>query len=333
MSARFLGSALLAGLPCTIGSGIAGDVGADAPLLTRDHHPIVVLYGVPPPERAVPLPGGQRELRLTLDIANHSIEEREGEEAILLDGETYRTTLSLRAGLGRGWEIGLDVPYMHMREAVFDGRIDDWHDLLGIRTPNRDDFDVERLVFRYANGDGEPLVVSEASEGPGDLRVSLARTWANAASGRAALRAGLQLPSGDASRLHGLGTAIASLDVAMTQRFSVLGRAAWAYERIGLAVPAGGGLLSDRRRSSVGYANLGVGWPIAARLTVKLQLDAHRSGFRSALGPLGRDAFQVSVGGTWELSSATALDLAVQENVRRDSVPDVAVQIGLAHRF
>lgn len=317
---------------CTIGSGVAEESPRFAPLLARDHHPFIALYGIPPPERVEPLSTGRAELRLTLDVANHSIEERAADEAILLDGETYRTTLSVRFGLGDRWEVGLDLPYVHARQAVFDEEVDDWHDLLGITTPNRDDFDMERLSFRYVN-DAETLELSEATDGPGDIRIILAKAWGDGALRRAALRVGMQLPTGDAGRLSGIGTAGVSLDIATTRHFSLFGRSAGAYGRVGLAAIGDGGLLEGRRRPRVGYANLGLGWQIASPLTLKLQLDAHQGVFRSALGPLGRSAFQISTGGAWRLSRATVLEIALQENIRRDPVPDVAVQIGLGHRF
>ena len=46
-------------------------------------------------------------------LSNHFTMENEGEESLLLDGQTDALTLSLRYGLPQQWDVEVTVPWRH----------------------------------------------------------------------------------------------------------------------------------------------------------------------------------------------------------------------------
>ena len=117
----------------------AADPGAYAtPLRMVNLNPFHLLYGVPASAGARTMPAGSTELTVSADMASHLRADGSGAELVLLDGETYRQSLSLRHGLGGGWEFLLDIPAVSHSGGVFDGFIENWHDAFGLPQGDRD---------------------------------------------------------------------------------------------------------------------------------------------------------------------------------------------------
>ena len=97
------------------------------PLAIRNQSPIQILFFQFVPERAVPL--GHRQVRLRLDIAEtNTLAAGVGREGLQgrLDLEMTYANLQARIGLGKEWELGIDLPIIVTHGGFMDGRTWRW---------------------------------------------------------------------------------------------------------------------------------------------------------------------------------------------------------------
>jgi Protein of unknown function (DUF3187) len=323
----------LIGLSC--GSASAAEpAGPPAPLLARDLNPFIQVHGLPPLEAAEVTPAGHSQLQFTLDLANNAKLAEEGSESITLDGETYRLALWFRHGLSDRFEIGAEVPVVFHVSGVFDPFIEEWHALLGLPKGDRAEMQDNVLDFSYRDEGQEQVAIRSGRQGLGDVRLFAATTLYRAGDGarELGLRASLELPTGDSARLLGSGSTDLALSVNATERGWGSQRLTW-FGRLGLLASTDSEVLAARQRHAVIFGGLALNWRAWSRVDLKAQLDVHGPFYRSELPQLDSTSVQVTFGGTIHLGPATALDLALGENLFIDTIPDVLLNVTLSHRM
>jgi hypothetical protein len=263
-------------------------------------------------------------------LTSNSIAENGTDESIVLDGETYRTTLWLRYGLTERLEAGLIIPYVMQRRGVFDNFIEDWHDTFGLSNRKRTVFENRQLNFSY-NGDDASQQLSEPTEGLGDVRLTLGYPvyGDEQADRRIVLRAGLKLPSGDAARLTGSGGTDLALQLDATDAAALAGWNTALFWSAGVLRLGSGEVLEAIRRDYVVLGTVALARPLTERVALKLQLDGHSSFYDSGLAGLGSSAVQLTVGGQIDLSGSSSLDLGLVENLFTDTTPDLVFHFAL----
>jgi len=311
-------------------TGFAADL--YAPFPTYNQSPLVQIYGLPDPGSARLLAAGEREARVSVDVANHFFAEAHPAERLLLDGETHRLAVALRYGV-RGGEWGIELPYLRHSRGFLDHLIDRWHDVFGLPEGDRTEHPNDRLRYLYERNGTRLLDLAHSTAGIGDVRIHGA--WALSTGGYAtALRASLKLPTGDPDRLHGSGAA----DLALWLSAACSAPrcpGAWRWNgSFGVLVLGRGEVLPDQQRPAALFGSVGIGWRMGAPLVLKAELRSHGAFYRdSALEPLGRTAFQLVFGGTWLLSHTAALDVAISEDMRVSTSPDVSFLFSLRAGF
>lgn len=298
------------------------------PFLSSNQHPFIQIFSVPTPPAARLAGAGAWRATLQFDLTNNSIAQEEGAESIVLDGETYRSTLSLSYGLSDRLEAGLVIPFVMHRRGVFDNFIEDWHDVFGLSNHKRTSFPRDRLNYAYTSPDAaEQLVVP--AEGLGDIRLTLGwPIYKDAAGTRAlALHAGLKLPSGDAAKLLGSGGTDLALQVSATDAGLLAGWKSTLFWSAGVLRLGHGEVLEPLRRDTVAIVSIGLGRPVLERIALKLQLDGHTSFYDTKLAVLGANTVQVIVGGEIDLRGAGTFDVGLAENLFTDTTPDLVFHL------
>jgi hypothetical protein len=322
-------------LGATCGAASAGEAAVGpAPFATRDLDPFILVYGLPPPDAVELTPPGQVGVRAVLDVANSFRLANGAEESITLDGETWRLSLSARHGITAWLEAGLELPLLFLGGGVLDPVIAGWHELWGMGSHGRDEAPTGRLDYSYRDRGQELVAVRAPQRGIGDVRLFGAVTLFRPEDGarEVALRGSLELPTGDAARLLGSGSVDAALSVDVVER-SLGSHGIIGFGRMGVLASSDGDVLPDRQRHLVPFGGLGLSWRAWDRVDLKGQLDVHGSFYRSELTELGAGAIQVTGGATVALGRATTLDLAIGENVRKDTVPDLGIHVAVSHRW
>lgn len=308
-----------------------------APFATRNQNPLTQIFGLPTAESSKLLSPGETSVTLTLDLGNSYAISGSSREAVVLDGETTRTHLSLRYGLQKDFEIGLDLPYISHNGGFLDGFIENWHQFFNLPDGDRDQTPRDRLEYSYQRNGKNLVQVTEDSEGIGDLRLSVA--WQLVAEdgpgpGSAALRLGLKLPTGDSDRLFGSGSTDLSLAISGQRDTPVEQGTMAAFASLGLLLMSKGEVLKDQQKTLASFGSLGIGWSPNDWIGFKLQLDGHTALYKNSnLAGVGKDSGQLAMGGTLKLAERTTLDLAVVEDVVVDTAPDVVFHLSLRTVF
>jgi uncharacterized protein DUF3187 len=310
------------------------------PFYSQNQSPLVQIFGLPPAGNAIVVPPGRGEGVLALDVAsNFAKQSNAGSgETILLDGESYRTTLAFRYGLTKGVEAGIELPFVAYGGGFLDGFIVGWHSFFQLPQGGRKEAPHNRLLYAYSRNGEERLRIDDSSGGVGDLRLTGGVQLYN--DGRSnprtlALRASLKLPTGDSARLLGSGSTDFALWLTGSDDY---GFPAWGH-LTGFAAVGGmwlsdGDVLRGQQRNLAGFGTIGFGWSPAEVIAFKTQLSGHTPFYRgSELRELNYSALQLLIGGTIAFSGGTALDIGVSEDLAVNTSPDVAFHLSLSRRF
>ena len=328
---------LLAGgihaLPC------AAEPLAITPFYTFNQSPLVQIFGLPAAESAIVQPKGRTWSMLAADAASNFATDDSAREKILLDGESYRLTLALRYGVTDRLEIGLDLPWVGYGGGVFDSFVEGWHHTFGLPQGGRNEAPRNRLLFTYNRNGQERLRLDDSNFGLGDVRLTGGWQLYNdgGVNPRAvAVRASIKLPTGSSSKLHGSGSTDLALWLSGSYDYGLPGP--WGHLTLfgaagGMAM-TDGDVLKDQQQNAVGFGSIGFGWSPTDWIALKAELSGHSPFYRgSELRELNEPALQFLIGGTLGFTSQTSLDIAVSEDASVSTSPDVALHLGLSHRF
>ncbi len=118
------------------------------PFLVRDQNPLIRGVYLPVGRPATPAEQSARQ-DLTLTVSNTTNIDTNGDEELLVDGETTELRWSGDWPLGRGWQLQVSVPLVHYEGGHLDSTIDDWHRFLGLPRGDRPARPENELEFYY----------------------------------------------------------------------------------------------------------------------------------------------------------------------------------------
>jgi len=308
-------------------AGVAAAEPLTEPMRARNLSPLTAIFGVPAWDGGL-VNGPVGRLTLTGDIASHFRFATAANESLILDGETWRTSLLYERRVGRDWTVAAELPLIRQSGGVLDDVIDAWHSAFNLPDGRRNSRPEDDLQFYYDADPGIGFFRSKPGNGIGDGQLSAAR-----ALGRGddwLVKFTLKLPTGDTDLLAGSG----ETDVAV----SLLRRGAtsWRSHPVGWFWGAGLLYLSQPEQLTVqsndwvALGMVGVSWQPFTRLGFKLQLDAHSAFYDSALEELGQAAMQATIGGWWSIDRRRVLTVAVIEDLIVRAAPDISIQVGFS---
>lgn len=294
----------------------------------RNHNPFLQVFGLPTFETARLARSGQRDIRLTLDLANHADAEEWPNEKFRIDGESYYLTFSVRQRLAAWLELGVDVPLVAHSDGFMDHAIEFWHDALGVTNAKRGG-PADELAFLYER-DGELLFSMDSpASGLGDIQFTAAVPVATARDDKTAvsLRASIKIPTGDPDHMFGSG----AVDFALG--LYVADERTWRERNLDLSVFAGalvlgdGDILPALQRNSVPYGGAAAAWHVSDRFSIVAQLYGQGSCFRTDIEELGGNSLQLAVGADLRTRRGTRFRLAIVEDVAANATTDFALHL------
>ena len=308
------------------------------PFRIVSQRPIVQIFGLPADSSAIVTPTGRVAVSLTQDIASEYAVAQTKSEQIVLDGESYRWTLSARYGISNRFEAGLDIPYVLFGGGFLDGFIVDWHNTFSLPQGGRDSAPRNRINYSYSRDGVRKLNMTHAGSGIGDMvlngGMNLYETADSGTHDRLALRGAVKLPTGESSSLRGSGSTDFSLSLnGSMNNFTEWGSLGVFGSAGGMAMTRGD-VLPDLQNTLVGFGTLGLGWGPAQWISFKLQLNAHTAFYHgSSLDELSQHSLMLTGGGAVLLPGDYLLDIGVSEDVAVATAPDVSLHLGLSRQF
>ncbi len=271
-------------------------------------------------------------MRVGFEAASHFYAGSSDTEQLLLDGESHRTAVTVQYRAAT-MEWGIEVPYLSHSGGFLDRFIDRWHDFFGLPDSGRENIARGQLRYVYHRDGIDRLRLTQRTQGVGDVRL-LAAWPLTPPRTDAALRAALKLPTGNAQELHGSGAAdLAVWVVAGCAIAHCADKWRW-HAAVGTLVLGRGDVLPDQQRRLVAFGGLGGAWRARPPIVLKAELRAHTAFYKDTdLAPLGSTAMQLVLGGTWVLSGEIMVDVAVSEDIRVNTAPDVSFLISIGTRF
>jgi len=308
------------------------------PFRTVNQSPLVQIFGLPAESSAPTIPAGRLTVGLTQDIASDYTVSSSNSEQVILDGESYRWTLSARYGLGGRFEAGVEIPYILYGGGFLDGFIVDWHSAFGLPQGGRDNASRNRLSYRYSKDGVQKLNMDHAGSGIGDIVFSGGMKLFDAHDGAAhdslALRSSIKLPTGDSGSLRGSGSTDFTLSLCGSMNSFTEWGSLGLFGSVGGLVMSRGDVLADQQNNLAAFGTAGLGWGPAEWISFKLQLNGHTALFSdSSLDELSQNSLMLVVGGALKLPGDYLLDIGVSEDVAVATAPDVAFHLGLSKRF
>lgn len=289
------------------------------PFPIRNLNPLAAIFGLPA-WRAI---GPGTEVALTTELANHYRFSVRGSEALMLDGETWRTNLYVGHTFRERWRIGIDLPYFRQSGGVLDDLIDGWHSAFGLPDGGRNARPEGALDYLLADAAGPFFELRRSSGGSGDAQLSIARHVGGEHG--YTVQATAKLPTGEEALLAGSGSA--DWSVTLLRARTLLARTRpggwfWGVGLLGLGEPE---QIRYDTRSTALLGIVGGGWQLGRRFGLKAQLDVHTPLYDSRLEEIGQTAIQATLGAWLPLGERGVLDLAVVEDVHVSTAPDVVL--------
>lgn len=298
----------------------------------RSHNPFLQVFGLPPFQTATRVADGEFNYNLSLDIANHADSGQSSGESIVIDGESFFLTFSLRYGLTQWLEVGLDLPVVAHTEGLFDNAIERWHKILGISNTKRNG-PSNQLHILSDSPQTAPYELTSSTYGVGDIQLTAALPlWEAHEPNRRAitLRSGLKLPTGDEATLRGSGAVDVSLGLYASDMDTFADHNVSLTGFGGILFLGSSDVLQEIRKHTVGFGGVAATWQVTEKIDLTTQFYAQSPYYDSELSELGGNSVQVAIGGTFRIpKKRLALSLALVEDVFSDATTDVALHLAV----
>ncbi|MGK0441617.1 MAG: hypothetical protein ACJA0N_001418 [Pseudohongiellaceae bacterium] len=311
------------------GAEIAAASEIDEPFRSANRNPLVQIYGLPAAQSAYVTGAGNFNAALNLEASNNFAIENRGNEAIFMDGETYRAELNWRYGLSDRIELGLTVPFISHQNGGMDGFIEDWHDTFGLPDGDRIDYPKGQLRYQYQQGDEILLDMQQNGEGIGDVTLAAAIQLAESDSRRWALRVGVKFATGDEQRLRGSDANDQFVSLHLSDNSLAADYGVNFHLSAGSLWLGDGEILSELQEEQVWFGSSTLSWAYSDTVTLKTQIDMHSAFYDSQLKQIGDNSTQLMLGASIKVTPKLIVDLSVSEDIAVETAPDVVFQVGL----
>lgn len=295
----------------------------DVPFRTRNLSPLITIFGLPS-WRAT---ADSFEVSLTSELANHYRFSQRGTETLVLDGETWRNSLSISKPLGTDWSFTAEVPYYLQFGGILDNVVDAWHSVFNLPDGGRNNHAEGDLFFEMGNANGVFYEHSRRASALGDVQLGLWHRFGR--DGTFHIAGVLKLPTGDEDILAGSGSTDFALSLLRTRSAMLRRRSAGYFWGLGLFSLGKAERIEFTQKHDGYMAVVGGSLALNERLGLKVQIDTHRALYDSELEEIGEDAFQATVGGWWRFGEHGIMDFGVNEDLEVSTSPDVVIIMNL----
>lgn len=314
--------------------------GGEEPLVVgsfevRVQNPLFLIF---PRLGAAPIdlpPAGRGEVAWRSDYSSFfRIDEREGTDLALLDGEIWRNTFSARVGLGGDLALWVEVPILYGTGGFLDHLVEEYHEIFGFNQEGRDENPDDQFAFLLIHDRRLAFELPEHATDLGDVSVGI--DWRLRKEGRSGpavtLRAAVELASGDESRGFGSGEIDAGLGVTVHRSWTKyrltgslarqLQRTPEAFERAAV----------ETRHNWV--ADLVVERGFGKKLTLLAQWGYEQSPLYGAALPASDDSSgTLTLGGAWRPAPRWRIDLAFLEDIDGETTQDFTGHVAVRRSF
>ena len=214
---------------------------------------------------------------------------------------------------------------------TFDSLVEDWHKAFGLPQGKRAKREKDLLEFSYRENDDEIFNYQSRSDGIGDIRLTAGYRLTSSTNYRSALRFGIKVPTGDSDEFHGSGGTDLSVGIAGDWKTAFGQERLNAFYRAHVNYIGEPDLLTDRYEEFVFQLSTGLGYYVTPSVELRAQAVARTPNYDSKIETLGQNSFWLIFGANIRVAGNYLLSLAVAEDVKVRSAPDVSFQLSLRY--
>jgi hypothetical protein len=163
----------------------------------------------------------------------------------------------------------------------------------------------------------------------GDTQVQLGKQITTEDNSASSVWISIKLPTGDSTRLTGSGHTDIALWLATQQQGN---ETTWLHAQLGGLYMSDTDVLKSMHKSTAWFGNFGLNYAYNNSLQLKAQFDAHSALYNSQLDFLDT-AIQLTFGGSYDFDKNNSIDIAVSEDIKTGSSPDVTFNLSWAKKF
>lgn len=261
-----------------------------------------------------------------------AIEPDGGEGLYFADGELYRSSVSIRRGLGKGLQLSVMIPVLNFQGGFADSLIEGFHDDTGFEQAGRTGMPRDSYTVYVRDPEGNE-VFRNADPGPGlgDLALSLkGRIPVEDPSWRMSVEGTVKLPTGDEEDLYGTGSADVGAAFHVTKYFA----RSCLHGSIG-GIRLGEAEVYHLDSQTQLFAMLGYEHAIGHTASWLIEVTASQSPFEDLnVAGLNDVQFLTDLGVKKGFGENTVLFFALSENfLTFGSTADVGLHLGLTQTF
>jgi hypothetical protein len=305
----------------------AGEAQLAEPVHVRNLNPLVSIFGLPAWDT---VPIGTR-FGATFEIANHYRFSLQGNERLILDGETVRTNLAFTHGFASGWSLGVELAYYRVSGGILDDAIDSWHAAFDMPDGGRNARPEGQLLYAFGPSLPPSFLLTEPQSGIGDTQLKFARLIGPDQG--FVVQATVKLPTGEEEMLAGSGSEDWSVTLLRTRPLLARKRAAGYYWGVGLIRAGDPEVVEFDAETWVPTGIVGGSWQALPEWGLKGQIDVHGAFYDSQLEEIGETAIEATLGAWRRLGKRGQIELAVVEDLNVSTAPDVVLQAAAAWQW
>jgi len=299
------------------------------PLPVRNQHPAQLLVMHMPPASPRVHAAGRASVRAEAAYSSLWLIGNAPDRQWLMDGEYLRAATTARYGLGAGLEAAVELPFAHTSGGFLDDFLIDYHDFFGFPDQDRDVAPRDDYKVQLTSS-GQPVWGVDRA-GVALLDVPIYATWqvtAPASGPALAVRAGVELPTGDAAAGYGSGAIEPSVGVLADlpgQRVHLYGHAQYTWAGTPDQAVAAGLRFAD-------VASAGVGAEVSLHddWNAYVQLAWEQSTLRNfGLTRTDDDQALLWLGGRFRAGDDIALEVGFGEDLIAAVAPDFSLWVGM----
>ncbi|MEM0954059.1 MAG: DUF3187 family protein [Pseudomonadota bacterium] len=300
------------------------------PLYARDLSPVAGLFGFPVMREASVLPAAGFSAGLVASAANNYSADSEADESVNFDVETHRLAWRASLGLGAGFELTAEVPWLQHDGGRMDQLIETWHGWFNLPDGNREDVPRDLVDVRFQSGDAN-LLLQDSVSGLGDVSVALTRRLWRGEDAVVSTTLGAKFATGDEDDLLGSGSHDYYLAVNASAGHRGKSPLRW-HGQLGYLRAGSADLLGSLQEQDLWFAGLSMDWQLSQTISLLLQVDSHAAVADTALTQLGDTSVQLTAGGRWRFARGWSMELSFSEDIAVNTAPDFVLQLGLRYR-
>jgi len=301
-------------------------IAAPQPFELTDLNPFTASVGLPVPSQSLPTKNHKVLFSVSEQLANYFSDSLTDREHTHVDGETGLTTIALAWSVRGQTAMTLRIPYYHMGSGRLDPLIYSWHEVFGLPQGGRQRVTNGQNSVRYQRNGTTLINQTDSVSGLGDLLVGL-QEFMTIGSSRLTWSQQLKIPTGNATILTGNGGWNLSLGASLhTKNLWQPALTGWMGVS-GSWIGDGDGPLAPLQKQWAVTVQLGLGYRLSSQFDIKVQLDSHTPLYNSETDELGDASSLLTLGGDFTIQPQWHLVLALAEDIKVQTSPDVTLLI------